>query len=157
LCQLDNMVANAVSDSNAISTSYDKDNVGGSDYSFLADSFYTLVSEDVFTKIVAYYNIMNTELLAAYYELTNVYEAVNYSRLCSNPYFSDQLTRSCDIVCCTLTSSKVTSPITSSTVTSTNVDSSAIIFNLTPAPTTTGLDLLSSVLSASTVPTSVHI
>ena len=65
--QFDNMIANAVSDSNAISTPYDNDNVDGSDYPYLADIFYTLVSEDVFTRIFAYYKFMNTDLLAAYY------------------------------------------------------------------------------------------
>ena len=67
------MVANAVSDSNAISTPYDNDNVDGSDYPYLADIFYTLVSEDVFNRILAYYTFMTTDLIAAYHELADNY------------------------------------------------------------------------------------
>ena len=143
--QFDNMIANAVSDSNAISTPYDNDNVDGSDYPYLADIFYTLVSEDVFTRIFAYYKFMNTDLLAAYYQLAENYEAVDFSRLCGNPYFFGQTPRNYDIVCYALTSTTVISTDPTSTTTSVDVEPPVVTPSTASAPTTTGLDLLSSV------------
>jgi len=75
---------------------------------------------------------MNTDLLAAYYELADVYEAVDLSRLCSNPYFFGQTSRPYDIVCYTLTSITVTSFI--STASSVDVNTSDIIPTTVCAP-----------------------
>jgi len=139
------MVANAVSGSHAISTPYDNDNVDGFDYPYLADIFYTLISEAVFTRIFAYYNFMNTDLLAACYEIAETYEAVDFSRLGGNPYLFDQPSRSHDIVCYALTSTTVTSSASTATTTSVSVEPPVVIPTETSVPTTTELDLLSSV------------
>jgi len=92
---------------------------------------------------------MNTDLIAAYYELEDTYEAVDLSRLCDNPYFYDQT-----ILCYALTTATVTWSAPFSTTTSVNIEPPVVIPIAASTPTTTGLDLLSSV-SASSAPTAI--
>jgi len=99
---------------------------------------------------------MNTDLIAAYYELADNYEAVDVSHLCGNPYFFDKIPRSYDILCYALTNTTVTSSAPTPTTTSVNVEPLVVTPIAASTPTTTGLDLLSSV-SASSTPTAVSV